>query len=358
MLRRQGSVIEGNEDIVFKSIPYPTFVLNAERLQAWAQSTAPTHSILELLREVVELKKLNANLIKPGPIEELVGDTYALLYTTMVPDLVAKSNTEENRVRMRVDHLLTDSVNEKVPLVNGHTLDLTTPGVAPKQGRAKSVNRREIQRRAESLVLVKAPVPLPTSNVRTSSDSKILAAVEIPEKGEVSRLSNVNETLLTVKEREDGGKDIGSIPGSLHDSADDESELSDVEEMMEVEPGPRIMFPGLLGSRDARAKRGEEGGEEEEEEDEEEEEEEDGREEEEKGEEEHDAQRLEQGEEEDGEDISGKGKGAGEDAEEKKRDEIETDDRNSNEEEDNENDGEEDDEESHSDDSENDRADE
>ena len=226
---------------------------------------------LEILREAVELKKLNANLMKPGLIEDLVGDTYAMLYATVVPDLVTKSNEEENRVRMRVDHLLTDPTAEKVPPPDSKLVDLTSSGAAPKQPRAKSISRREIQRRAESLVLTKPVAPPPASKPRSLSSPKILAAVEIPERIGMARQTSSGGALLAVTEREDAVKDISSIPGSLHDSADDESELSDVEELMEdVEPAPRVMFPGLVAGRGTvgRQAEGEEEGDDEEEEEE------------------------------------------------------------------------------------------
>lgn len=208
--------------------------------------------------------------MKPGIIEDLVGDTYALLYATVVPDLVTKSNTEENRVRMRVEQLLTDPAAEKVSPPDGKLIELISSGAAPKQPRAKNISRREIQRRAESLVLTKAVVPPPASKPCSFSSPKILAAVEIPERIGMPRQTNSGGALLAVTEREDGAKDISSIPGSLHDSADDESELSDVEDLMEdVEPAPRVLFPGLVAGRDTRARQGEgeEEGDDEEEED-------------------------------------------------------------------------------------------
>jgi hypothetical protein len=203
--------------------------------------------------------------MKPGPIEDLVGDIYAHLYDSIVPDLVTKSNTEENRVRMRVDHVLMDPAAEKIPPPDDKLPDPVPP--VPKQVRAKFVSKREVQRKAESLVLAKSVVPPPVLKSRSSSNPKILAAVEIPE---VPGRVDGSGDLTTMRGREDGGKDVGSIPGSLHDSADDESELSDVEEMMEdVEPGPRILFPGLMAGRDMKT-----GGDEEREEEEENEEEE------------------------------------------------------------------------------------
>lgn len=209
-----------------------------------------TSQILDLLREVVELKKLNANLIKSAPIEDLVGDTYANLYESIVPQLITKSNAEENRVRMRVDHLLmkTNPVPDEPSI---EPLVLIT-----KAARPKSVGRREIQRKAEALV---AKPPLLTivpsiKPITISSETQVLTAIAIMEKDADQTKAS---TLLTVREREDVGKDVSSVPGSLHDSADDESELSEIEDGAEEgvadygeadgdeDGGAKMLFPNL-----------------------------------------------------------------------------------------------------------------
>lgn len=234
--------------MVFKTLPHTNFLLNADRLEAWAH-TAPTSPILDLLRETIELKKLNSNLMKSGAIEDLIGDTYAHLYERVVPDLVAKSNTEENRVRMRVDHLLMDTSHEN-PSPDDKPSNLIT-AAAPKQPRLKSISRREIQRKAEALVLAKAVPPPPSSNLSSApANPKVLTTVEISgRERDPSGQSLKISAILAIRENEDAGRDISSAAGSVHDSADDESELSEVDEKPN-NGGLRVLFPGLVGARD------------------------------------------------------------------------------------------------------------
>lgn len=255
LIRRGGSILENHEDLIFKPLSPEIFHTNTARLENWAHSSQPPSSpLLDLLREAVELKKLNGTLMKPGPIEDLVGDIYARLYETVVPDLVNRSNTEENRSRMRVDHLLMSSnshYNENNISGAGSTplllpADIEMSGLIPvttivAKPRTKGINRKEIQRKAEALVVVKAspttttnpalaPGPSSSLQLSTHGNTKLLTAVEIPiARGGGTAREDIRET----------GREGSSVPGSLHDSADDESELSDVG--AEAERG--VMFP-------------------------------------------------------------------------------------------------------------------
>lgn len=164
--------------------------------------------------------------MKSASIEDLVGDTYANLYELVVPELVVKSNTEENRVRMRVDQLLMST----------STVAPEEPPAEPsaKSSRPKSVGRREIQRKAEALVARPPPPPaVPSKPALAGSSTKTLAVVAIPEREPEQAKSGA---LLAVREIEDAGKDVSSVPGSLHDSADDESELSEIEDAVDEAP--------------------------------------------------------------------------------------------------------------------------
>lgn len=201
--------------------------------------------------------------MKPGPIEDLVGDIFARLYETVVPDLVNRSNTEENRSRMRVDHLLMSNSshdNENNNSGAGSTpfllpADIEMSGLIPvttilSRPRAKGINRKEIQRKAEALVVGKssptmatnpALAPGPSSSLRPSTQgtTKIVTAVLIP--------IEAGRGGIAQEDTRETGREGSSVPGSLHDSADDESELSDVG----AEAERTLMFPGLVrgGSR-------------------------------------------------------------------------------------------------------------
>ena len=99
LLRRQapqGPVPAEHENTVFKSVPHEMFALNADRLEGWAHLPETSSPLLDIIKETIDLKKTNLNLMKAGVIEDLIGDTYALLYEQTVPDLIARSNDDSN----------------------------------------------------------------------------------------------------------------------------------------------------------------------------------------------------------------------------------------------------------------------
>ena len=242
---------------------YDTFVLNTARMEAWAPLV--DSPLIVLLREISELRKLNNSLMKVILIDDLICDTFACLYEQVVPDLIVKSNDEENRDRMRVDHLM----NSDVPSIDAPSPAPSNQGTseqAAPRSRPKIVSRREILRKAEVLVNIK-PVPPPTNRPPTTAIS-----VLVPSKDLSSPLPNPTELAISdAFGAGDVNKEIpSSVPGSVHDSADDESELSDIEEVAEIEvnaeegshadkddaveevpeetpPAVPPMFPGLIG---------------------------------------------------------------------------------------------------------------
>ncbi|MCJ1402554.1 Histone transcription regulator 3 [Xylographa trunciseda] len=251
LLRFQGGIPEGHEDAVFKMISSEIFNTNADRLERWAQSQSSvaqstnTLKLVELIRETIELRKTNANLVKSTLIDDLICDAYARLYEIVVPELVAKSNDDENRDRMRVDHLLLSS---EVQHVDTSVLKIRSPGPDEPviKARPKSVGRREIGRRAEALI-AKPPPLLPPSKTKSSGPGPTSQPLE------ENTMAIVVEGVVETHENE--SKEVASsVPGSVHDSADDESELSDIVEEEELEGEEReivesesnAIFPGLM----------------------------------------------------------------------------------------------------------------
>ena len=213
---------------MFKNISHDVFVQNADRLEAWARSPTAEVPLIDILREAIELKKLNTNLMKATPIEDFIADAYAYLYQRNVPDLLAKSHEEENRGRMRVDHLM----NAEHPALNTPSPDPSTRAedTAPARTRIRGVGRREIQKRAEALVnrpaISNAPIKILKSPTIVNEAS--------PPRSSVQALINQN----------DPNKEGSSLPGSVRDSADDESELSDIDDVVEA-PSTHVLFPNL-----------------------------------------------------------------------------------------------------------------
>lgn len=197
--------------------------------------------ILEILREAIEFKKLNNNYFKSGIFEELIGDIYAHLYDTFVPEIIAKETAEENRVRMRLDNILAAPTN---------AAETPPPDQAGEQGaerrtKANRVTPREIIRKAEAI----AARPAPTIPAKAL---KPLAPAPASEEGRAAPSSSAIAVVINEGLARDPGS---SVPGSVHDSADDESELSEVDdEVAEDKPAKSVesrppLFPNLVKVR-------------------------------------------------------------------------------------------------------------
>ncbi|KAI9703488.1 MAG: Histone transcription regulator 3 [Bogoriella megaspora] len=249
LLRRAGNVPEGYEDIVFKSITSEDFSKRAPLVEAWSRSPSNTSSLVDVLRETIELKKLNNSLMKSTLIDDLIGDTYALMYGTVGTELEANAEAQqppngtqegsstatatapatggrESGVMslsnmMNVDGIADVSSNAPTPTPTNNG-DSTAP-----KPRTRGVGRRELRQAAEAAVLkpAGAPVPIKPQPIQTAESAKPQVLMEIRNEGR----SGIDE----------------SAPGSVHDSADDESELSELEEA-DDEILVRPMFPGLI----------------------------------------------------------------------------------------------------------------
>lgn len=231
LIRRVGN-ITSSMDEVFKSIPHDEFDLLSERLTAWIADPDKDHPALEALRETMELKKLNANQMKPAPIDDLINDAWAILYTQIAttlpgpdppPQVDGSSESPAPRPMnpMGLNNLVMDMNGTQIPVP-------ITLAVSGPHSRKTGISRREVLRRAEMAVnRIPEPPRAIAPRVVPSNDTSSAAArrASTPAAGQVA-------------------KDDSSAPGSLHDSADDESDLSDVPDMEDVEPAS--IFPNLM----------------------------------------------------------------------------------------------------------------
>lgn len=221
-----------------------TFQLHAARLETHVHLQETSPALLDILREAIELKKLNNNLFKPiNLFEDLIRDIYAHIYDNIIPTLIKIDAAEENRVRMRVDNILTNPT----PAVIETPPPDAQGGEQPKKSGARYVTPREIVRKAEAIAAKPAP----------SVPAKVFKPLAPAPSSEVGAIPPSDAPKLAVVIHTDGANDVGSsVPGSVHDSADDESELSEVDEDVAEELPPTTelvqtrtpMFPNLLGA--------------------------------------------------------------------------------------------------------------
>jgi hypothetical protein len=290
-LIRRASDIQANMDEVFRGIPADEFDILSERLTTWIADPRMSHPALDALRESVELKKVNANLMKPLPIDDLVNDAYATLYLQVAktlpgPDSSGPQVDGEASAPPPMRNMGPMSLNNLVMDMNGTQIPVpvTFAGSEPNRPRKIGVSRREVGRRAElavsripdppraiapsssrprvsepdpSLVLgSNAPPSEGNQRSKSSSAGANTPQVEAPapstNEGE-SRDSDENEGGDEGEGTNDGAENNGSRDareqeeeserGSVHDSADDESDLSDPPS--DVDEHGADMFPGL-----------------------------------------------------------------------------------------------------------------
>ncbi|PGH04967.1 hypothetical protein AJ79_06924 [Helicocarpus griseus UAMH5409] len=222
LLRRVGEIPEGQEDTVFKPVSHDDFVLYSARLEDWCQQHSSETHLVDLLKDMVELKKLNNGLMKPAIFEDLVADTYAVLYQSNIPKFIEQVAGEENRERMKVDHLLMASDGPDGTQTPPITSAQGQPGPKP---RFKGVSRKELQRKSEAIATrALAPKPAPKPAARLADEEPPTR----PPGGTIEVAIPVLPIRDDVREEASGAQ--SSVPGSVHDSADDESELSEIDE--------------------------------------------------------------------------------------------------------------------------------
>ena len=192
LLRRMGQVPDGQEDTIFRTLNFEEYNVQATRLEAWCQDPNTSHPALDTLRHVVELKRINNGLMKAVSIDDVLGDTFALLYNTIGPTLpplpqetqpppAPQAPLESSAAApppLPVPSIAQGQIDGAAP-PNTHNNPFTLyhptqPNPPPPpppvtepvpKPRAKTVGRREIQRRAEACAQKPAGAPAPSTTM-------------------------------------------------------------------------------------------------------------------------------------------------------------------------------------------------
>ncbi|KAI4728766.1 hypothetical protein E4T49_03454 [Aureobasidium sp. EXF-10728] len=277
VLRRHGQIPVAQETAIFSGINHDDFLRRKDHLEKWCQEPAnATHPVLETMQEVIELKRINGGLMKAATIDDLIGDAYAYLYDTVGRKLWTVAEAKDEAIRQETiakEHAATPSV-ERNPMMNlSHLMNVdggldaavklpvlsaansvpdgtATPPTgdqAPASRRKIGVGRREVRLCADACIAkIGAGPSTPASN-------------EPPRpRQEVSVVIETRRPSSKLAEQQGINTAEGSVAGSIHDSADDESdsELSDVDESVVNSEGLAILearraakpplFPNLL----------------------------------------------------------------------------------------------------------------
>ena len=261
LLRTVGNVPVSHEENVFRNINYDEFLIRASKLEVWCHSTKEGSPHLDILRETIDLKKLNASLAKLPAVDDLIGDTYALLYeqsasvhesphplpsSDQVPESAAAADAAppgpngSDQAAPQVSENLNDPTQNAVPKTALPTTMTTTATEQQSRARTKGVGRREVQRRAEAVAIKPANAAIP---LRPPAQQQQQQQQQPPPDGKDAG-KHVVQVLIELKK--DGTGAESSAPGSVNDDADEsemsEEEEEEVEEVEEEKP----LFPGLV----------------------------------------------------------------------------------------------------------------
>ena len=308
-LIRQAYHVKLAVDDEFKATTPEEFEIIAARVSDWASVPTSTHAALSALLETVELKKLNAGLMKAGAIDDLISDCYTAIYFEIGKSLPGPSVASllEAREKARLVEEQTASTDAKATNPFSNILNppsretpgaeaatapveslpgpdkATAAGVAEgsQRPRRAGIRRADIIRKAEQTVLraQEGPATKPSASATTAaakshsrsslSSSKTPAADEDGVDDDDDGGKNGQDGMGSGgEENEDGEGDIemrdeddgdgdeaeaeaeadGDRESSVHDSADDESDLSDVppEDLLDEDEAQQLMFPNLI----------------------------------------------------------------------------------------------------------------
>jgi hypothetical protein len=289
-LIRSVAKIPAGMDEIFKTISHEDFDHFSDRLTSWIADPRMQHPALDALREAAELKKLNSNAMKPTPIDDLINDAWAVLYTQVAkalpgpepPSLQAAQLDGAGDAPPPVRSMGPMSLNNLVMDMGNGTqipVPVTFAGSEPSRPRKIGISRRDVLRRAE-LAVNRPPDPPraiapASSRPRVSeqpSPTMIISSNTEPNQRGASAGGSGSTPRIGIPPRPtEGGQerekkdDDESERGSLHDSADDETDLSDVPDMDDVDSSS--IFPNLMrrdGPSSSTANEGENEGEREE----------------------------------------------------------------------------------------------
>ncbi|OQV03408.1 hypothetical protein CLAIMM_08456 [Cladophialophora immunda] len=242
-------------------------------MEKWAHDPDTTSVYLDIMRDGIDLKRLNNSLMKGPVIDDLIGDSYACLYEEFIKQLPPEDQPKPHPaalpqgtfINMTTDfagggddgaeraHLanvlraqgdgaadgpLSVSISAPVglglqnaptpfPVLSGQPIPEVQRERA-RPGRTKTVTRREIQRKAEAAIVKPPPIKTPIL-----SKTPI---VELPSKAEVGIEAPIDKRLAETKDEDIDGSRASSRRGSIQDSADGEADAEDsASELSELE---------------------------------------------------------------------------------------------------------------------------
>ncbi|KAI9800529.1 MAG: hypothetical protein M1825_004078 [Sarcosagium campestre] len=210
ILRSVGQIPRGYDETTFKPMEREKIFTDARHLENWCHQTSSPPPTLEIFSEVAELRKLNDKCVDPTAIDDLYCDTYAVLFAKMTPMLVAKAELEKSNM-MNVNNLLMNSGEKE--------------GIQPpvSRYRLKGIGRKDLLRLADAAI----------SKPQASGNPPARSVGRKPR--DAPGGANSTEPTSPLGPRGPNTNPASSVPGSVHDSADDEIEAGEGDDEEEEE---------------------------------------------------------------------------------------------------------------------------
>ncbi|KAJ5773955.1 Tetratricopeptide-like helical [Penicillium paradoxum] len=239
IIRRAAKINEGHEESVFKPIGWEEFSTKTARLEGLSELVPDSQAILELLRDALELKKLNNNLMKITMFEDLIADLYARLYEINMPHLVEQA-TDETKEKMKVDHMLMvgEGLTETPTLASVPAADTPAP-----RGRTKGIARRDIQKRADTIVNTKLAPRAITSKTTAPGETDLPATPHGPGS------NAAGPTSAPRAQEASTAMDGSGEQRDEHETADD-TELSEADDTKLGDEGMSALFPPVTDAEE------------------------------------------------------------------------------------------------------------
>ncbi|CEJ92737.1 hypothetical protein VHEMI08369 [[Torrubiella] hemipterigena] len=263
---RKAHKIEPVVDDAFKALSIEEFEIVSERITQWAGGDEANIAAFACMKEAVEFKKLNGNLMKAAPIDDLINDCYSRIYLEIGDSLPGESpakileqrnQAKELAARVEdvagaepkpaaVDNLLNaeaanDSAGGTATPMDTEKTDIT------KIARRLGVRRPDVLRKAEQAVVrATEPPKSATTKSRKGSMSSGKRGSQTPNRAHSD--SGSDDESPDAQVRREAGE---SFDASMQDADatalldSDDSDLSDVPEGYDEEMPEGLVVPNI-----------------------------------------------------------------------------------------------------------------
>jgi len=172
VLRRTGNIPEQSDEEVFKNVSYDEFNTYSTRLDTYCNLITTSSPTLDLLREVFELRRLNAGLARTPLIDDLLADSYAKLYVELVPEVLKQIVMQKEEPEARANPMsLKNLMFEEQPSADTSAVNLAAAHSKfddlPIRGKMTRVTKRELISKACNLCKL-ATTTLPSGKTSTA----------------------------------------------------------------------------------------------------------------------------------------------------------------------------------------------